>query len=238
VLVYGDHADRAEPPAILVQLRNRIEEQGGCDTWALVEAGRLVQGLLDEEMSALGEDDCTPLSDACSRLMAALAHGGLQVPSALEKLEQLDLPEAVSLRVPEGYAFYAVYPELYALAARELPGPVQAIGIRSIGTSLGAMVAATAGGPPPLSVRPVGDPFRRELRLGPGMKARLSPEASHAIVDEGPGLSGSSLLCVARELMARGVPEERIHVFPSHGGKPGAEASSDDQAVWQRLRRH
>jgi hypothetical protein len=238
VLVYGDHADRAEPRALLAQLRSRIEKQRGCDTWALVEAGRLVQGLLDDQMSALGKDDCTPLSDACSRWMAALAHGDPEVAQALERLEQLALPEAVSLRVPEGYAFYAVYPELYALAARELAGPVQAIGIRSIGTSLGATVAANAGGPPPLSVRPVGDPFRRELRLGPGMKGRLSAEVSHAIVDEGPGLSGSSLLCVARELMARGVPEERIHVFPSHGGNPGAEASSEDQAVWQRLRRH
>jgi hypothetical protein len=238
VLVYGDAADRARPRALLEQLRGRVDERG-CDTWGLVEGGRLVQGLLDAEKADLGEDECTPLSDACSGLLVALARRDpVSSRRGLDHVLELPLPDEVCLNVPEGYAFYAVYPELYAAAARQLTGPVRTIGIRSIGTSLAASVAAAAGGPPPLLLRPVGDPFRRELRLGPRFRKRLAPEATWAVVDEGPGLSGSSFLCVARELMARGVPRGRIHLFPSHGGNPGPEARSEDQALWDRFQRH
>jgi hypothetical protein len=70
------------------------------------------------------------------------------------------------------------------------------------------------------------------------MKARFAPGTSFAIVDEGPGLSGSSFLCVVRELIARGVPARRIHLFPSHSGSPGPEAAPSDRALWEDLPRH
>ena len=55
------------------------------------------------------------------------------------------LPERILLRRPEGYLHYAVC-ETYRVAARQMTGPVAGvIAIRSIGTSLAAMIAATAG---------------------------------------------------------------------------------------------
>jgi hypothetical protein len=238
VLFYGDHVDRAEPAALLELLRGRVRDLG-CDRWSLIEAGRLVQGLLDAEMLREGGDDCTPLADWSARLMLSLAAGDRG--RALEELEQLGRVaplDEVLLRVPEGFAFYAIYPELYGRAAGELAAPVQAIGIRSIGTSLGATVAAMAGGRPALSLRPTGHPFRRELRIGPRLAARLSGADEYAIVDDGPGLSGSSFLSVARELMARGVAAERIHLFPGHGGGPGPQCAAHDRALWNQLASH
>src|SRR5207253_5256935 len=44
VLVYGDHADEVDPHAAIEDLRSRDGES------LLVEAGRLVQGLLDAAM--------------------------------------------------------------------------------------------------------------------------------------------------------------------------------------------
>ena len=78
-------------------------------------------------------------------------------------------------------------------------GPdTRVIGIRSIGTGLAAIVAAALGAKRPFTVRPVGHPFSRELRIGDGLKEQLlaDPHASFAIVDEGPGLSGSSFAAV------------------------------------------
>lgn len=66
---------------------------------------------------------------------------------AIEKLLSLPMPEEIFVKVPEGYASYAVYSEMYALAAGELgsaPGSLCVIGIRSIGTSLASIVAAAA----------------------------------------------------------------------------------------------
>ena len=56
-----------------------------------------------------------------------------------------------SCGLPEGFAFYAVYPEAYIEAARSLrlSAPPRVIGIRSIGTTLGAVVAAALGAPSP-----------------------------------------------------------------------------------------
>jgi hypothetical protein len=238
VLVYGDHADRADVAAVADRVAGRVRHTG-CDSWSLVETGRLVQALLDEEMSRRGVDECTPLSASAAQVMLALAARDRgRALEALAHLARLAPAGDVLLRVPEGYAFYAVYPELYVRAARELTAPVQAIGIRSIGTSLAAVVAAARGSGPPLFVRPTGHPFRRELRIGPGLAARLVPPGEFAIVDEGPGLSGSSFLCVARELLARGVPAENIHLFPSHDKGPGPEAGAGDLMLWKRLPKH
>src|SRR5262249_30595676 len=57
-------------------------------------------------------------------------------------------PQAVVMRVPEGYAYYALYPQLYVRAAQRLrcsfSGALRLIGIRTIGSSLAP--AAWAGG--------------------------------------------------------------------------------------------
>lgn len=227
VLVYGDHADEVDPREDLQTLAVRPP-----DRWTLVETGRLVQGLLDAEFAELGCDELTPLSRACGEAMLALAAGRPWI----DALRGVPLPSRVTLKVPEGYAFYAVYPELYAQAAGA--APYTAIGIRSIGTSLAAVVAARSGSGAPFFVRPVGHPFHRELRLGPQLDSALRGRGPFAIVDEGPGLSGSSFLCVARALIERGAEPGDIHLFPSHPGAPGAHASPEDRALWERLPKH
>ncbi len=78
-----------------------------------------------------------------------------------------DAPETVQLKTPEGFAFYAVYPEAYIEAARRLrlSAPPRVIGIRSIGTTLGSVVAAALDAEPPGTVRPFGDPFARRVAV-------------------------------------------------------------------------
>lgn len=142
------------------------------------------------------------------------------------------MPDAVRLKVPEGYAFYALYPEAYALAARALPPGVRVVGVRSVGTSLGAVVAAAVGTERLVTVRPVGPPYERRLSL-----AAPLCEAGEvvAVVDEGPGRSGSSFDAAMAEIeRASGVP----HVLPGHTGPPGPEASAPRLARWSRTPRH
>ena len=150
--------------------------------------------------------------------------------------------ETISTKTPEGYAFYAVYPECYlqAGAALRRGGPTRVIGIRSIGIGLGAVVAIAARAPPPISVRPVGHPFRRHLALGPDIAAQLlgGTTAQYAVVDEGPGLSGSSFGAVTDFLEQNGVARHRIHLFPSHAGEPGPQASAAHRQRWRAADRH
>jgi hypothetical protein len=146
----------------------------------------------------------------------------------------------IEARQPEGYAFYSVYPQAYAAAASPLAAPDwRVIGVRSIGTSLAAMVAAALGAPPAVTVRPVGHPFSRRIELSTALAAEFAAhQGRFALVDEGPGLSGSSFGAVADALEALGVARERLHAFPSHGADLGPQASEAHRARWSALPRH
>jgi hypothetical protein len=108
------------------------------------------------------------------------------------------------------------------------------IGVRSIGTSLSAVVrAALADGgwdARRLTVRPSGHPYDRHVELAPGQVGG----ARHAIiVDEGPGMSGSSMAATAKAAVAAGIDAARLSFFPGHGGEPGGAASPEVRRWWQ-----
>jgi hypothetical protein len=221
----------------------------------LVRAGALAQGLGDAARGEGGRDRLDPAERAAMALALRVAQalvrswrqgGDADLPGddATAPLRARTLPERVRVRIAEGHALYGVHPEAYAEAARELPrGPLCVIGIRTIGTGLAAALAAGAGrGGVPFTVRPVGHPFRRTLTLDAPLEAALARAigggATIAIADEGPGLSGSSFGAVVGHLRALGAAPERIHLFPSHAGPPGAAAPADARAMFERHARH
>ncbi|HSP77421.1 MAG TPA: hypothetical protein VLQ93_02745, partial [Myxococcaceae bacterium] len=265
MLVYGDHSRRECPAEKLTNLVRALAEveamRPGLPRHAalvslLVEAGELVQGLLDAAFAERRWDDTSEPGEACARVMLALGRAvvsswtgrferrGPPVLPALQALRTRALPPEVVCKVPEGYAFYALYPEACLEAARRLPaggGEVRVIGIRSIGTSLGGVVAAAVGAEAPFFVRPVGPAFRRTLALSEALEGRLLADAARhrfAVVDEGPGLSGSSFGAVADLLEARGVPSERLCFLPGHLGPLGPQASERHRARWERASCH
>ncbi|HEX9307360.1 MAG TPA: hypothetical protein VF894_07715 [Anaeromyxobacter sp.] len=217
----------------------------------LVRAGELAQGIADAERASAGADRAGPGERAamaatlgCARgLWASWRTGGaIEIPGAAwaAGLSAVPLPDAIQVRPAEGFALYGVYPETYAAAARALAGDTTVLGVRSIGTALAAMVAAGAGARClPVTVRPVGDPFRREVRIAPALAARLVRGAGpFAVADEGPGLSGSSFVAAAEALSRLGVDQDRVRLFPSHPGPPGAAADPRTRAAYERLARH
>jgi hypothetical protein len=243
MLVYGDRVELAEPPQRLDRIGGDLARvarmQPGIDRHsrlvaALIDAGQLLQGVADGEL---------PGEQALGAFVHGLAHcvlrswdSGFADIGELPAVPRAVGRERVELRVPEGFAFYAVYPEAYAIAARRLSlsGPPRVIGIRSIGTTLGAMVAAALDARPAITVRPFGDPFQRQLNLP---CEAIEPDAHYVIVDEGPGLSGSSFGAVADSLEARGVPLDRIAFIPSHAGESGPRASDAHRQRWRRAQR-
>jgi hypothetical protein len=146
---------------------------------------------------------------------------------------------------PEGYAYYALYPETYAAAAEQFfrsasPGFVTVVGIRSIGTGLAAVVAAAleARGVTTQSftVRPRGHPYARVVRLGSEHQrlVRDGRDGWFAVVDEGPGISGSSFASTAAALSELGVLDDRIVFLPSWIPHAAALNNADARARWTR----
>lgn len=261
MLVYGDWNTCEDPRRTVARLKHGLAGADRLPTGAerhdalvtlFIEAAELAQGLADSEFHSVGEDDCTPLQQAAMAVVMDLAHcvarswrpverkegTGPLDPRPLERLAALPLPDLIRMRRAEGYAFYSLYPEAYLEAAARLPPRFSdaptVIGLRSIGTGLAALASVALKSCPPITLRPVGHPFQRELRISDRLRARLlsDPEASYVIVDEGPGLSGSSFGAVADWLDSQGVGADRIAFLPGHGGDLGPQASGPHRRRW------
>ena len=105
----------------------------------------------------------------------------------------------MDVSVPEGFAYYALDPELYRMAALRFAAEaalhrVAVIGIRSIGAPLSAVVEAelrarAAAKRNRGTVRPHGHPWDRRLRIASGLeRAWRAWDGVFAVVDEGPGV--------------------------------------------------
>jgi hypothetical protein len=118
------------------------------------------------------------------------------------------------------------------------------VGIRSIGTTLSAVMAAAARRreikTERLTVRPQGHPYNRTAKFSArqlsAIKQYASFGATFAVVDEGPGLSGSSFLAVAEALEQAGAPREQIVLIGSHAPNVDALCAADAARRWRRFR--
>jgi hypothetical protein len=212
-------------------------------TRALLLAGELECGLADADSpswrsAALLTDRIAdamvgsePVSDFKSLILAARA---------------APVVEYLYISVPEGFAFYALSPLAYAEALHKISVPAKylvVVGIRSIGTTLSAVMAAEARHRGlevrRFTVRPQGHPYNRQTELALSQLALVQNAgfyaATFAIVDEGPGLSGSSFLSVAEALEQAGVPSERIVLLSSHAPNVDSLCAADAAQRWRRF---
>ncbi|HSE49361.1 MAG TPA: hypothetical protein VLA96_09165, partial [Terriglobales bacterium] len=195
-------------------------------------------GLADAGAAAAAE-----VARLTDELAEALVRG--RAPRGLPAGLAGELPETIAIAVPEGFAYYALHPLDYAEAMAARAGRDRravVVGIRSIGTTVSAVArAALARGgcvAERLTVRPAGHPWERvvefsedELRV-----LRARGDAEFVVVDEGPGLSGSSFLAVAEALERAGVARERITLVGSHTVDAARLCARDAAQRWTRFR--
>ncbi len=212
---------------------------------ALLRAGELECAAAD-----VGSPFCALLEGITDVLAAALISSDRHVsvnvgPLArvLRDLERVQLPASLFVSPPEGFAYYALHPLSYADAIAELKlpsGNAAVIGIRSIGTTLGAVVQAglksTGIKVARITVRPTGHPYDRVTDLDENQKAWIAEQrargAPFVVVDEGPGMSGSSFLSVGDALMNAGVERDKITFLGSRVPDPASLTSRDGATRW------
>jgi hypothetical protein len=268
MLVYRAQRRQDEPARLLAAIRDGLAHlapghAGVHDRVVrlLIALGELEAGVAD---SLHAEADAPhPVTAALRRASVAAGHllwhswrhgqhetlsaWAARVRGALAALEAATLPRTVVTSVPEGYAYYGLFPETYLCAAVRCARALRmeravCVGIRSIGTSLSAVVSAALEelGIQVLSltVRPRGHPFDRRLRLAPALEALLRDHAAEPflVVDEGPGLSGSSFAGTARALSELGVSDDRIVLLPSWRTDGHSLRSEDARTRWHRHR--
>lgn len=182
---------------------------------ALLSAGEIESVLADRGAP-------TAAMAACSDRLADIALGAPARPAP-----ELPLPSGVGpgeealVSPPEGFAYYGLQPGSLARLAAGLPiagSTAAVIGIRTIGATLSAVVAAALRrrgfSVSRTTVRPAGHPFDREVCLASSQKGWVRAQreigAVFLVVDEGPGLSGSSLLAAGEAALRAGAPAVKL----------------------------
>lgn len=208
---------------------------------ALIQAGELEAGLADAGISCVNE--ITRVTDA---LANALCTGERQyAEEARELTRHVSVSEQVVVSPPEGFTYYALHPLDFHHASVKLAlqAPSFAIvGIRSIGTTLSAIVLAFLKRQHPASritVRPKGHPYSRTTSFTQEEERwifeRNTAGAHFIIVDEGPGRSGSTFLSVADALLRLGVQRERITLLGSRQPDPSQLLAADAAKRWAQF---
>lgn len=211
---------------------------------ALLRAGELECGLADLESPDSGA--LAAATDALAEML--LGRSPLvSVPKLVLRLSRIHLPERITISAPEGFAYYALHPMQYADLAGSLPlssAGAAVVGIRSIGTTLGAVVAAALRrrslAAERITVRPSGHPFNRQTEFSPAhlrwIAAQRARRVEFLVVDEGPGLSGSSFLSVGDALLQAGVPRNSIAFLCGAQPDPSRLRAHDAARRWRQFR--
>jgi hypothetical protein len=212
---------------------------------ALVRAGEIETGLEDA-----GSQAAPRIAKLVDELAVAACADNQPSPGCLRLLEGVEFPHAIRCSHPEGFSYYGLNPLDFAdlarsMSATEISKRVAVIGIRSVGSTLGAVVVATlqaqGRAADRITVRPGGEPYGRTTTFASAQLQWIHEHCSHhadfLVVDEGPGFSGSTFVSVTRALVRAGVPPSRITLlgsrpFPSHTADCGLAAE------WQQFRSH
>jgi hypothetical protein len=216
---------------------------------ALLRAGELECALADSPAPPAGEGSLLHAVAGITDWLAQRFVGreeSCDIEHWLRVLEAVSAPDVLHLSRPEGFAYYGLHPRDYALSAPNLPDgrPAAVVGIRSIGSTLSAITAASlrARGcrASRITVRPGGDPFNRETIFSPEEVAwvanNLAAQAKFLVVDEGPGLSGSSFLSVGEALVKAGVRRGDITFLCARLPNPETLRARDGARRWQSFK--
>jgi hypothetical protein len=194
-----------------------------------------------------------PESDSIERVTEALAQvlcgdsSSLLTVANLARGLQAPDQSVLAFSPAEGFAYYALHP----LDFSQLPRPILAdsrpaavIGIRSIGTTLSAIVTAAlrqrSRPAERITVRPTGHPYERVTRFSREQNAWIerhnSGGADFIDEDEGPGRSGSSFLSVGEALVEAGIEASRIIFLGSREIDPTQLCATNAVSRWNSFR--
>jgi hypothetical protein len=261
MIIYRDQRSTADTRKLLARARSGLDELSAASSHQqivelLIALGTLESALADALFPEV--DAVHPTIDLLRQASVAaghmLWHSWHGQPHLIERWAKLAtdalsqvvgqaLPKQVEISAPEGYAYYGVYPEMYLEAAISFAQPLQrssavCLGLRSIGSSLSAVVAAAleelGWSVQSWTLRPRGHPFERTPRLGPELdqKLRSTSDSRFLVIDEGPGISGSSFVGTGAMLRQLGIPQDRITLFPSWRTKGSQLRSPTARNQW------
>jgi hypothetical protein len=248
LLVFRGDRRRASGKELKAALTAQLEQLCSCFSHRALVGALLLVGEIECGVADAYPQAASSWERLTDQIVDALVASELSssVQSLLKAARALPDLEQLSISTPEGFAYYALHPLAYAEVMQQIPAcdRLLVVGIRSIGTTLSAVAAAAARArgivAERISVRPQGHPYNRTVEFNAQQMAAVTKAAAcgarFAVVDEGPGLSGSSFLAVAEALERAGASTEKIVLVSSHAPNVDALCAENAARRWQRFR--
>ena len=251
MLVFRDARERVSAKRLVLQLEQALATLEACCTEDAVLSALLRAGELECALCDTGSADAAALAALSDELAAGACRAdpgsGFSIRTCRQLLASVHFEGELTVSRHEGFAYYALHPLDFAdlVSSANLRAPAAyVIGIRSIGTTLSAVVTAKLNSTGiPVSrttVRPGGHPYDRQSAFTSSQREAImqvdSRGAIFLVCDEGPGRSGSSLLSVAEALENEGVSRDRILLLCSHQPDVATLCAPRAAERWQRYR--
>jgi hypothetical protein len=246
MLIFRDGAKQVPGRSLANRLTNCIAKVGPSNEASVFDA-LLIAGEIECALSDFGHagtDGAIQLADSLAALFVKRdGSSGEDLNFKAQTVISM-LPDMLRISHPEGFVYYALHPGDFADVANQLPSNSFAVvGIRSIGTTLSAVTTAAlrARGldASRITVRPTGHPYDRQTHFSDAQRLLLAREAQRGskflVVDEGPGLSGSSFLSVAESIADLGVADDRIILVGTREVDPMHLCARDAARRWKRF---
>ncbi len=243
-IVFRETAERVSLGILMKRIdgalaRSKGRSDGGLS--ALIAAGQLESALADLQ-SPLASD-AAALTDQLAELCLRTDFGDFSCVHDSVKRLACDLSVWTAVSDPEGFSYYALHPLDFADAMDRFDphSPIALIGIRSIGTTLSGVALARlrkrSAIATRITVRPTGHPYERQTSFSAPQKRWLTEQqaagARFIVVDEGPGLSGSSFLSVAESLVQHGIAPCQVMLLGTRMVDPEQLCSSNAAQRWR-----
>jgi hypothetical protein len=242
--IFRDGKHTVSGPDQVRDLRRRIAAcslNGDGILDALIQAGELEAALAD------AGSDCLPSAARITDILAAVLCDGDQqrLSDCRRELGAISPPSCLSISPPEGFTYYALHPSDFVHVLARLPADpphCAVVGVRSIGTTLSAVVLASLHGQnrpaTRITVRPSGHPYSRRTEFSQEQLHWIDQNlaAQFLVVDEGPGRSGSTFLSVAEALLRAGVSRENITLLGSREPDVSSLCADDAASRWASFR--
>jgi hypothetical protein len=212
---------------------------------ALLMAGQLESAMADAGSATLSTSQ--QATDLLADLLAGSDFPSSRAMAVRRALDHAEVSKRLTISPPEGFAYYALHPcDFVKITEQVSPAShnLAVVGIRTIGTTLSAIVASalrrSGKHTTRITVRPSGHPYDRTCTFNDSqsrwISQQLSRDADFLVVDEGPGRSGSSFLSVAEAAVSMGVPRERITLLGSRPVAPASLCAHNAVTRWSQFR--
>lgn len=248
LIVFRDNGKEVPAANLLLEFGNAIDRIAHrSDSDAVIDA-LLLAGQLECALSDCGWPT-SQTAEAITNWLAARMIGSQPAEHRIRRwraqLENSPLPQRVRISPPEGFTYYALHPADFAEAVTcySRKERVAVVGIRSIGTVLSAVAIAALKHLGTLAeritVRPTGHPYNRTLTFNDAQRSWVQQQRQNAshflVVDEGPGLSGSSFLATAEALVRCGVNQNQLTLMGTRDLDPQQLCAQNAANRWAQF---